>query len=261
MPPSQIINGGNYAPYTPQWYQAMDADAVRRSGVQGTAQGTGEANYWKSLSPSLMGLWSSLGLGGSGAGSGFQTGSIPNEVSIGSGGGSTATSPIATIAPLDFTKANAAAFATAKDQAAQTAQASMRGLQQALSARGLTGGGYQAGQIGTTLAREANTIGQASRDEARNEANLQAQADEANLGAQVTQRGQDISRQEADAERAARLAEASFSGGIAQRGQDIGVAESAANRAADLAKFRASQSLAILRNVMGQPNINVPYVY
>lgn len=244
----QIIAGQTTTPYTPEWYQQQDADAIRRYGVAGTAQGRGEANYLKEVSPSLSGLYAAMSGGGAVDGTGG-TGNF-SSVSYPTGGTNTPTNPTASIAPLDFKAANSAAFATAKDQAAQTAGASLQGLQQALAGRGMTGGGYEAGQIGQTLAREANTIGEAGRAEAVHEADLAARAGEANLSSQVAQRGQDIGQQESGAERAARAAEAAYSGGIAQRGQDISAAEEAANRAVDLAKFRSGQSLALLQSVL-----------
>src|SRR5215831_6340161 len=50
---------------------------------------------------------------------------------------------VADVAPVDTTAAHAAAFARAKDEAAQTAQASMRALQGTLAARGMGGAGYE----------------------------------------------------------------------------------------------------------------------
>jgi hypothetical protein len=253
MSTTQVINGQSYTPYTPEWYAAQSGDFINRAGVSGTARGTDEANYLSKLSPSLQGLYSSLGIGGS-SGTGSSSSSTPNTVNYGGSGSSTAppasvnyggfggdsvsskglktdaisTTPTATIAPLDLSKADTAAFATAKDQAAKTAGASMTGLQQALASRGMGGGGYEAGQIGNTLAREANTIGEAGRAQAVNDASLTAQGNLANLGAQVTQRGQDINSKQSDASRSLAAAEAAYSGDIAQRGQDIGGREAAA---------------------------------
>ena len=256
---SQIVNGSTYTPYSPEWYQAQQADTIRRQGVAGTAAGTGEANYLSALSPSLQGLYSAAGLGGRSS----TTTGMPSEIGYPGGGGgsasfgadpvsssgltgqpSTVSSPTATIAPLNFDAANNAAFATAKDQAAKTASASMLGLNQALGARGMGGAGYEAGQVGNTLGREANTIGEAGRAQAINETNLRARAAEANLGAQVTQRGQDIGARESAANRALAGSEAAFSGGIAQRGQTIGANEAAANLAAERAAGQFSGNIA-----------------
>ncbi len=249
---AQIINGQSYEPYTPAWYAAQDANKVHQAGVSGTAGGTGEANYLNALSPSLQGLYRSMGLSTDGSFGSSST--SPSTVAYGGSSTNTAmpattnyggfsgdpvsskgltsdaisTTPTATIGPLDLAKSDTAAFATAKDQAAQTAGASMTGLQQALAGRGMGGAGYEGGQIGQTLGREANTIGAAGRQQAVTDANLTAQGNLANLQAGVTQRGQDISAKQSDAARALTAAEDAYSGGIAQRGQDIGGRESAA---------------------------------
>lgn len=307
--PTQIINGKPFEQYTPEWYAAQQGDTVQRQGVAGTAAGRGEANYLAELTPSLAGLYAASGGGGS---SRATSGGVPSTVSYPGGqfpsnarpdqvssAGLTAgtagpSSPTATIAPVDFSKANTAAFATAKDQAAKTAQASLLGLNQALRARGFGGAGYEAGQIGNTLANVANSVGEAGRSEAVHEADLGARAAEDNLNASVAQRGQDIGERQSSADRSLRGAEAAFSGGIsqrgqnmgadeaaaardaaradaaysgsiAQRGQDINAAEAAANLAQSQATLKSQQTLAILRQVLGAGNGPSPnagqYVY
>lgn len=258
---TQIVGGQSYEPYSQDWYKAREQDAIHRAGVGGTAEGTGEAAYLSQLSPSLAGLYAAMNGGQGGSSSSF---TMPGSVGYPSGGSSGRTStpntvmypsstttqpsfdmpqvssadlmgqeddapPTATIAPVDFTAANSAAFATAKDQAARTASASMTGLQQALSERGMGGAGYEAGQIGQTLSREANTIGEAGRAQAQHEADLKARAAETNLAAEVTQRGQTMSAQQAKAGRNAAARTTAYTGGIAQRGQDIGAKEDAAH--------------------------------
>ncbi len=144
---SQTINGQSYEMFTPQWYAAQDANKVHQAGVSGTAGGTGEANYLDALSPSLQGLYRSMGLSSGTGTSGTSSTSTPSTVNYG-GTGSTSTampsavnysgfggapvsskgltsdaistSPTQTIAPLDLSKADTAAFATAKDQANNT---------------------------------------------------------------------------------------------------------------------------------------------
>lgn len=267
MPPAQIIAGQSYAPYSPEWYTAHAQDAIGRARIGGTAEGTGESAYLSQLTPSLAGLYSAVG-GNQRTGTnfslpssvGYQPGgsfggaSTPGAVMYPSGptsspsadpaqvsaatllsGSAAEAPPPSTIAPVDFTGANSAAFARAKDQAAKTAGASMTGLQQALASRGMGGAGYEAGQIGGTLGREANTIGEAGRAQAEKEAELSARAAEANLSAGVAQRGQTIGAQQGKAARELSAREAAFSGGINQRGQDIQSRESAANLAAEKA--------------------------
>lgn len=246
---SQIVGGQSYTPYTPAWYNAREQDTIHRAGVGGTAAGTGDAAYLNNLSPSLQGLYSAISGGrptSSYATPGMvnypsggytsRTGGTPGQVSETDLLGGETAGPMpstATIAPVDFTAANSAAFATAKDQAAKTADASMTGLTAALQARGMGGAGYEAGEIGKTLSREANTIGEAGRAEAMHEADLKAEASKANLAAEVTQRGQDIGARESKASRDLAAREAAYGGRITERGQDIGAGEDAARLEAE----------------------------
>ena len=117
--------------------------------------------------------------------------------------------------------ATTAAFAHAKDQAAQTATSSMNTLEGALAARGLQGGGYEAGQIGGTLATAANQIGAASRAEAQTNSELQQQAAEEQFQGQVTQRGQNIQSGLATNQLQAQEAESGAQVGLANRSQNI----------------------------------------
>lgn len=305
--PSQIINGQSYEQYTPAWYKAQQDDTINRAGVAGTAEGTGEANYLSKLSPTLAGLYSAVGSSGgtstagrpstvgypSAPGGGGGSTANPAQVSFPTGGSSMTMSPTATIAPLDLSASDAAAFANAKDQAGQTAGASMTGLSQALAGRGMGGAGYEAGQIGSTLSTAANTIGSAGRAKAVEDANLTAQGNVANLNASVaqrgqdigqkesqagldaaarntaysggiTQRGQDIGTQEAQANREAEQAASQYSGAITQRGQDIGQAENAADLAQRQAQLKSQQTLAILQSVLGggkSSSVQPGYVY
>jgi len=305
---SQIINGNTYQIGSPEWYAAQQADIVQRAGVGGTAGGTAEANYLDKLTPSLAGLYSATGAYPYGTSAGG--GSTPPNIGYPAGGGAnfnaepvssggltsdsgTPANMPATVSinPTDVSAADTAAFATAKDEAAQTAAASMRGLQGALASRGMGGAGYEAGQIGNTLAQESNTIGAAGRAQAEKDAELQAQAAIANLNAGVAERGQTIGAGESAADRAAGEREAAFSGGVAERGQTLGSEEAAANlsaqqaqnaytgavtqRAQDIqqqetaaqlaeeqAALKSNQSLAILRSVLGGGGpVSPAYVY
>lgn len=87
---------------------------------------------------------------------------------------------------------NDAIYARAKDDAARTATSALRGLSERLGARGMGGAGYEAGQIGQEASEAANSIGDVSRQNAQNQYNQAIARGQANLGAQVSQRGQDI---------------------------------------------------------------------
>lgn len=230
---SQVINGQQYAMYSPEWYAARDSDQIGRGAVAGKAAGAGTAGFLSQLPPSLLALadgssTSSMSASGSGRGA-APTVTMPAVDGAGGTGAGGSSAPASTphIAPVDFTAANTAAFATAKDQAAQTARASLNSLAGELSARGMGGAGYEAGEIGKRVVTAADSIGAAGRAQAQHEADLGAQAASENYQGDIAQRGQDTSMAEADANRRASLASTAFSGGITQRGQDLASQEAA----------------------------------
>lgn len=271
MANTQLIGGKSYTMYSPEWYAAMDGNQVHEAGVAGSAAGTaaGSASVsnWQTkypgyqtpgpydINPALAGLSQAFGSSSSGGAT-----SAPTVAFGGSAGGSSAGAPAvamsalhpsAAVGSVDYTPptegqegaARAAIFARGRDTAAQTASASLTGLSDALSARGLTGGGYEAGQIGGTLAREANTIGEVSRQQSENE--LARAADVANrqYEGRIVQRGQDIGKSESDASRELAAASTAFQGGIVQRGQNMSANDSAAGRSLDVAKTAYSGAI------------------
>lgn len=156
------------------------------------------------------------GLSGNGSASSYGSGS-----SYGSPSSYTPPAPPAsltthaTAAPFDAgptaaqqTASDSATYAKVKDNAAHTATASLTGLNDALASRGMTGGGYEAGQIGGTLSREANTIGEGDRQYATQQYADASHRADVNTEAGVAQRGQDIGA------------------ATAQRGQDLGAYDS-----------------------------------
>lgn len=115
-----------------------------------------------------------------------------------------------------------ATFGKVKDNAANTATAAQRGLTDSLAARGMTGGGYEGGQIGATLGREANTIGEGVRQWAGQrytDANHRA---DVNTGAGIAARGQDIGAQTAERGQ-------DIGATVTGRGQDLSAAEAGLN--------------------------------
>lgn len=113
-----------------------------------------------------------------------------------------------------------ATFGKVKDNAANTAQAAMRGLTDSLTARGMSGGGYEGGQIGGTLSRTANQIGEGERQWAgQRYADAEHRAD-VNTNAGLTARGQDLSSSTAERGQ-------DVGAGVATRGQDIGASTAA----------------------------------
>lgn len=134
--------------------------------------------------------------------------------SYGGGQSPAPTAQIPNVAPIDNTAAHAAAFGRAKDEAGNTANAALTGLTGELQRRGLGGAGYEAGQIGHTLARDANQIGAASRAEAESSFQEKQREAELNYQGSISQRGQDIGRETT-------LRGQDLSAGTAARGQDL----------------------------------------
>lgn len=125
-----------------------------------------------------------------------------------------------------------AIYAQTKDNAANATRAAMTALQGELQARGMGGGGYEAGQIGQNLSREANTIGEADRQQAVEQLKQAQHVADVQYSGDVQQRAQNIGIGEGNANRSASLydsaegrklsaANAAYSGGIQQRGQDM----------------------------------------
>jgi hypothetical protein len=162
-----------------------------------------------------------------------------------------------------------AVFGKVKDSAAGVASASLRGLGDELNARGMGGAGYEAGQIGGTLSREANTIGEGQRQwagqryqDANHRADINTQAgmmargqdlnastaergqdvglSEANLGSQTTQRGQDMSYNTANRGQDLDAAVANLGSQTTTRGQDMNAAQT--YRGQDLGAAQSNMS-------------------
>lgn len=168
---------------------------------------------------------------------------LPAQVNVGAGGPSS----------QQLAANNDSIYARAKDEAGSTARAALTGLQGELQARGMGGAGYEAGQIGGTLSREADTIGQVSRQ------NAQTQYDQALARAQqadslnVTQRGQDIGALDS-------LYGIDVGAAVSQRGQDIGastskygtdVGASIAARGQDLGRYNTDVNADLSRGNQG----------
>lgn len=90
-----------------------------------------------------------------------------------------------------------AAFARAKEKAAQTARASMASLNNVVAERGLMGSSVEAGQTGRIIGGAAGDIGEFLRDQAITESDRAAEISDMDFMAQVSQRGQEMSRKQA----------------------------------------------------------------
>lgn len=264
---------GNYVPNVGSPAD-LEAQRARMQGMENTRFTQGTQAFNAALS-GLSGLGSSFGAtpsfnfgGGTGAatsfpswnGGGFSGGSTPSIPSTPNPASLYAhpTTPANTVVggpdQGQLAANNSAIFGQAKDQAAQTAQAAMRGLSGSLAARGMGGAGYEAGQVGRTVSNAADQIGAASRqlaqeqyDQALSRANLQAQIASSergqDLGAQTTLRGQDLGAYST-------LRGQDIGAQTAYRGQDLGaytaqLGAATSQRAQDLAAQEAAAQLGL----------------
>ncbi len=241
---TQIINGQTYTQYTPQWYAAMDADKIRQAGVTGTAAGTAAGDAGKTELGILNGVPGS-GVPGATASSSSGGAAVPPTVPFGGGAlaGIQSAAGVSAGAPggapqlqhVDTTAATDAAFGAAKDQTGLETSGALTGLRSALAGRGMLGSAAEIGGTTGVIEKGQQELGAASRENATTQADIARQEATANLGADVTSRGQDINAEEA-----------AYQGQIAQRGQDIS-AQTAQN---SLAMQQTLQQAALRQQVL-----------
>lgn len=159
--------------------------------------------YMKGVSPSLsalMGQFGSMAGGMMGGGSGTAPGFEGGPAGGGGGTGGGGVGNVAPIQPPDMTAANTAIFAKAKDRAGSLARASLNSLNGELGASGMIGSGAQAQATRDIVQGGAGMLEDTNNAMTVN--NAQQAADFAKMGYQgsITQRGQDIQKQEADAQ-------------------------------------------------------------
>lgn len=95
----------------------------------------------------------------------------------------------------DSTAASAAVFARGKDRAAQIGQSSLRGLSDSLSARGVGGAGYEAGQVGKVAGQAESAVGMANRDATQMELEGVTHAADQNFQGQMLTHEEEAARQ------------------------------------------------------------------
>lgn len=207
----QIIGGQTYQMYTPAWYAAQKANEVSTAGTAGTAAGTEAGSALTALSPSLQGLLSATS--GTGAATGGAGGTSSGTGSVGVGGAGTSgvlssatgtpgsgDTSIPGIAPIDMTASNDATFANAKDQAGETARSEIDSMNGLLGATNALGGGAQAQGTRDIVENAAGAVGDVTRQNAVTTAQSNADIAKTNQAAAITQRGQDIAAQQAQAQ-------------------------------------------------------------
>jgi hypothetical protein len=175
----------------------------------GGAVGTFAGSALNAETPSLSGLYSAAGLTGA-PGTSTSGTTVPGTATVGGAGtagiGTSATgqiTPDATIpgvAPIDMTAANNANLAQAQDTAGQTAASEISSMNGLLGAAGMLGGGAAAAGTQNIVENAAGQVGAASRQNAVTTAQMNEQTALANQQSAVTQRGQDIAAQQAQAQ-------------------------------------------------------------
>lgn len=201
---SQIIGGYDYNIGSPEWYAAMRAENTAASGAAGTAAGTYTNNYMNTAFPSLAGLTGAAGnaalgaVGAGGVGGASAAGTMGG--SAGTGGPVSAGSGVGPMQMPDMTQSNNAIFAAAKDKVGQTTRASLNSLNAELGAQGMLGGGAQSEATRDVINSGMGALGQTDRDLASQNASTALDVAKTNYGGSITQRGQDIQAQQANAQ-------------------------------------------------------------
>jgi hypothetical protein len=247
---TQIINGVPYTMYSPAWYDAMHAEALRTSTAQGTAQGS-ELKAASTAAGVPIGSSSSSSSSTTGTSSGSGGGSsLPPSIAgltaaasgaVPSTPGDGGIAPRAQIAPVDTSAAEAATFNRAKDQVGETASGALTGLRSALGSRGLLGSGLEERGTAAAAVGAAKELGDVTRQSAITKANLDNQNATTNFQGQISQRGQDFQREEAANSLAGDLAKTTYEGQIQQRGQNIQAMNAAKALEIEQAQLSAQQ--------------------
>ena len=172
---------------------------------------------------SFEGLLSAAGGGGAPqTGGGF--------MAPGGGGGGTI-GGVAPVGPIDTTAADEASFARAKDVAGQTGRASLESLRGLMGETGQLGGGAETQATRDIVESAAGQVGDVNREQAIQRSERGFQTALANQQSGLTQRGQDINAQEAQA----RLA-------MAQTQLQFQQQQAQAQRSLDLLRLALSQA-------------------
>jgi len=273
QPPSSnydTIDGVMYVKGTDAYNQAIAAQTRKNAAATGTALGQGVSAFGAAAgsplgtaappttgnaatvpspgisSPALIGLSSAAGVPST---SGGGVSSI--QASTGGGNGSTGGfSGVQTLAPVDTSAAQSAAFGAAKDATGQETAGALTGLRSALGGRGMLGSGLEArGTAGVAQQGQAQ-LGDASRTQATTAADLANANATTNLNAGVTQRGQTMASNTAANSLAEQQAVSGYEGQIAQRGQDITAQSERDRLAMEQAQLVAGQRNSALSGLM-----------
>lgn len=185
-------SGYTWNPVTNAWALSPSEQGGNVNSFATSALGEPSGSLFSGLGTSLSGLQSAAGVGVGGAGS-------PGVIGAGTGGPVSGGAGIPGIAPIDTSAATSAAFGAAKDQSGQEAQASLKSLRGLMGANGLSGSGMEAEGEKGIVESALGEMGSASRANATTQANNALDLAKTNQAAAITQRGQDIAAEEANA--------------------------------------------------------------
>lgn len=229
------------------------AGITKAAGAKGTAAGTAGGEALKALNSIYSGATNPSTSSSSSSSSGSQTGagtldriqfpSGPASQTFNLGGTGAAANlppPVAFDAP-SFAAAEAAAFNRAKDKVGESAQGALTGLRSSLGARGLLGSGVEGRQTASVFNEGQQQLGDVGRAQAIDAANQAQKNAELTYSGGITQRGQNLTAQQAANALAAQLRMADYSGQITQRGQDLAARQAAASNS--LAQQTAQQQM------------------
>jgi hypothetical protein len=255
----QIIRGQEYTQYSPQWYDAMDQNKIHNAQTTGTAAGSGAKSALDALG-GLVGGGDASASASAGAGATAVPARIgggapmPSFESFDGGGGSAAAAPHAQLDQAKMDAMEAATFGRAKDKVGQTTTGALAGLRSALAGRGMLGGGGEYRGTAAVAQRGQGELGDTVREQAIHSADMNLDLEKTNLGADVAQRGQDLST--STARRGQNMDYASGYRGqdIQQRGQDIQAQEAAATLAQTKSLAEAARRQSILEGLMSATN-------
>jgi hypothetical protein len=176
-----------------------DPNVARQAGMAANAYNT-------AANPQLAGLFAAVNGGAPTSAPAGQTGggavgvTSPTGGGVqGSGAGIAPGSSVPGVGPIDNTASNAAIFGQAKDTAGQIGRSSLDTLRGVLGETGQLGGGAEVQGSRDIVESAMGQVGGVNRDLATTNAAQALDIGKTNQAAAITQRGQDIAAQEANA--------------------------------------------------------------
>lgn len=136
---------------------------------------------------------------------------------IGAGGAGGVTLPRESYGGADAEAARQAAFARAKDQAAQIARASLSGLRNVMGERGISGSNIEALKSAGIIGDVGGVLGDVNREQLIHDLAAQQRGAEVQYEGGITQRGQDIQRELAQRQALMGLFNQMFGGDLTAR--------------------------------------------